>query len=592
MSTRSWSQLKAIASSQLVAACPWIRECPAQLSAFATIVALAEVRMTVRAIEGCLDADVRTTPSVKKDRLAAELVQMIADNATSHASSARPESSPAFGDWAEDHGFSDMGVALLSSNANWQDLTAATGIIATAIKALSERARTLAQTHMGTILARDLPDGVFLRHGLNAVAAWLLAPETSGREERAVVLTRRRQAMSVYGALSCALREEDVTGIIDAGLPLAAVLMERHGLNAAELRSLRNGRHLRHSIENPTDFHVAIEELKTHETPLHEWPGGGRPEEADAWAGSPWVKEPRQHVVRPDYFGFYKDGITDAINAMREDLLRPMVAERIRLGGFAPSRQVVSFARSIEIDVRKGGGLVRQRMIAALRHAIIGPRKPKAFQEAVGLWHRRVATLSALRHEHTAERPGWPELCAPWRSACGSHELVVLSSAADLVEEGRLLDHCVGGYYAICRRGDTQILSLRENGKRIATLELTLGPDLGVLALAVGQFKAYRNSTPPAHLHDPLRAFLRDVRNGDHPVNAARLAHYRKKMRDVWDGTWNSEALSLDHARKAFPFYLPLLPRGTPADFDAWCAASGLPAAFDATLAQLDASSR
>lgn len=592
MSSRSWPHLKNAASRRLVAACARIEERPAQLSAFATIVALAEIRMTIRAIDGGLDGDIRTTPSVKNEPLASGLVRMIAEIATDHASSPRPESSPAFGDWVEEHGFSDMSIALLSSDANWQDLTSAAGIIATAIKALSEHSRSLAQTHMGNILARDLPDGVFLRHGLSAVAVWLLAPETSGREERTDVLTRRRQAMTIYGALSGTLRDEDVTGIVDAGLPLAPVLMKRHGLSAAELRSLRKGRHLRHSIETPTDFHVAVEELKTHETPLHAWPGRGRPGEADAWAGSPWVREPRQHFVRPDYFGHYKDGITDAINAMREDLLRPLVAERIRLGGFAPSRPVVSFARSIEVDVRKDGGLVRQRMIAALRHAIIGARKPKAFQQAVGLWHRRVATLSALRHEHTVERPGWPELCPPWRSACGSYELVVLSSAADLVEEGHILDHCVGGYYAICRRGDTQILSMRENGRRIATLELTLGPDLTILALAVGQFKAYRNSTPPAHLHDPLRAFLRDVRNGDHPVNAARLARYRRKMRDVWDGTWNSEALSLDHARQAFPFYLPLLPRGTPADFDAWCAASGLPAAFDATLAHLDASSR
>ncbi|MGB3390343.1 MAG: PcfJ domain-containing protein [Pseudaminobacter sp.] len=494
MSSQSWFHLKDVASRRLVAACARIEERPAQLSDFATIVALAEIRMTVRAIDGRLDADIRTTPSVKKDSLAVGLVQMIAEIATDHASSPRPESSPSFGDWVEKHGFSDMSIALLSSDANWQDLTSAAEVIATAIKTLSERSRALAQTHMGNILARDLPEGVFPRHGLGAVAAWLLAPETNGGEERAVVLTRRRQAMTVYGVLSGTLRADDVTGIIDAGLPLAPVLMERHGLSAAELRSLRNGRHLRHSIESPTDFHVAIEELKTHETPLHEWPGGGRPGEANAWAGSPWVKEPRQHVVRPDYFGFYKDGITDAINAMREDLLRPLVAERVRLGGFAPSRHVVSFARSIEVDIRKGGGLVRQRMIAALRHAIIGARKPKAFQQAVGLWHRRVATLSALRHEHTAERPGWPDLCAPWRSACGSYQLVVLSSAADLVEEGRVLDHCVGGYYAICRRGDTQILSMRENGNRIATLELTLGPDLTVLALAVGQFKACPSS--------------------------------------------------------------------------------------------------
>jgi len=31
---------------------------------------------------------------------------------------------------------------------------------------------------------------------------------------------------------------------------------------------------------------------------------------------------------------------------------------------------------------------------------------------------------------------------------------------------------------------------------------------------------------------------------------------------------WSSRPLSLAHARQAFPLYLPLLPRGTPADFD------------------------
>ncbi len=592
MSRLSWTRLKSSARERLVAACAWIEGHPNELAAFATIVALAEVKLTVRAVDGRLDVDVRAIPPVTKDPIASELIQMITEFATDHATSAGPESSPAFGDWLEGHGFSNMSIALLSSDANWQDLTATAEIIAAAIRTLSKRSQVLAQTHIGNILARDLPQGLFLRHSLTRVAEWLLAPETSGRSDRTEVLTRRWQAMTIYGALSDTLRDEYVTAIIDAGLPLAPVLKERHSLSAAELRSLRNGRHLRDSIESSTDFHVAIEELKAHETPLHEWPGGGRSDEADAWGTSSWVKGPRQHFVRPDYLGLHKDGITDAINAMREDLLRPLVAERIRLGDYAPTQNIVTFARSIELGGKGGGGLARRRLIAALRNAIVGPRKARALHDAVGLWHRRVASLSALRHERMVESPGWPALCAPWRSPCGRYDIVVLSSAMDLVEEGRVLDHCVGGYYDICRRGDTQILSLREDGKRVATVELKLGSDLAALTLEVGQFKAYRNATPPVHFHDPLHAFLRAVRNGDHPVNAGTLARYRKRMRGIWDGAWNSQALSLAHAREVFPFYLPLLPRGTPGAFDVWCKTTGLTAAIDATLTHLEAASR
>lgn len=592
MSRLSWTRLKSSARERLVAACAWIEGHPTELAAFATIVALAEVKLVVRAIDGRLDAYVRTIPSVTNDPLAAELVRMITEIATDHATSARPESSPAFGDWVEGHGFSSMSIALLSRDANWQDLTTAAEIIAAAIRTLSKRSQMLARTHMGNILARDLPQGLFLHRNLTRVAEWLLAPETSGRLDRADALVCRRQAMTIYGALSDTLRDEDVTAVIDAGLPLAPVLMERHGLSAAELRSLRNGRHLRDSIESSTDFHVAIEELKAHETPLHEWPGGERPDEADAWGTSSWVKGPRQHFVRPDYLGLHKDGITDAINAMREDLLRPLVAERIRVGDYAPTQDIVTFARSIELSAKGGGGVARRRLIGALRNAIVGPRKARALHDAVGLWHRRVASLSALRHERMVESPGWPTLSAPWCSSCGRYDIVVLSSAVDLVEEGRILDHCVGGYYDICRRGDTQILSLREDGKRVAAVELKLGSDLTAPTLEVGQFKAYRNATPPGHLHDPLRAFLQAVRNGDHPVNAGTLARYRKKMRDIWDGAWNSQALSLAHAREVFPFYLPLLPRGTPGTFDAWCKTTGLTAAIDATLTHLEAASR
>ncbi|NRC57314.1 PcfJ domain-containing protein [Neoaquamicrobium sediminum] len=366
--------------------------------------------------------------------------------------------------------------------------------------------------------------------------------------------------------------------------------MDRLGLSASELRSLRGSRTLRHTIEAQADFHVAVEELKVHEVPLNEWPGGGQPDQPRAWQTSAWTTGSRQHFVRPDYLEPHKEAVNDAINALRQDLLRPLVTERIRIGGYQQSYAAGNFARSVELDRSGATAPARRRLIGALRTAIVGKRKAKALHAAVALWHRRVASLSALRHERTAERPGWPALCSPWRSACGRFEIVVLASAADLVEEGRMLDHCVGGYYDICRRGDTQILSLRQDGKRVATVELKLRPDLDALVFEVGQFKGWRNSAAGVHLHDPLRAFLNYVRTGNHPVNALALARYRKAMRDVWDGASSSTPLSLNHAREVFPFYLPLLPRGTPVSLDAWSEATGLVAAIDAALAHLEAS--
>ncbi len=72
-------------------------------------------------------------------------------------------------------------------------------------------------------------------------------------------------------------------------------------------------------------------------------------------------------------------------------------------------------------------------------------------------------------------------------------------------------------------------------------------------------------------------------------MNAAKITRYRKRMQRAWDGSWSADALPLTHARDVFAFYLPLLPRGTPESFDAWCDQSGLARAFDEALAHLAA---
>lgn len=582
MRSRTWTALKTEAISRLTTACPALADRPSNLEALATIVALADATFSVESVAGTIEPRLVVSPLPKIDTLASELLAMIAEAVHDLAGHSHPMSAPALGAWVEDHGFFALSVALLSNEACGQNLTAVSDIVAGAIRVLSEQTISLGLAHMHHVLDRDLPTvDLHDRMWLTQSAAWLLAPETSGNPNRGEILKRRLQTMTRYGALSVTLREPDVTSAIDAGKPLAPLLMERHGLSAAELRALRDARRLKSAVEAPTDLSVAVQELKAHEVPLNEWPGSGKPGQSDAWQRSVWVTGRRQHIIRPDYFKPSAQGVQDAIAALHADLLRPLAAERARARGAMPNHNVESFALTLELGTAESDGTPRQRLLAALRRAIVGSRRPRAFQDAVGLWHRRVASLSALRHERRSDHPGWPALCAPWRSVCGRFEVVALASAADLVEEGRVLDHCVGGYYEICRRGDTQILSLREDGRRTATVELKLGSDPAVLTLQVGQFKAHRNSEPAPHLHDPVRAFLRDVRSGAHPTEVKRIARFRKRMRATWDGAWRGTELPITHAREVFPFYLPLLPRGTPDDFDGWCEQSGLAAAID-----------
>jgi hypothetical protein len=127
----------------------------------------------------------------------------------------------------------------------------------------------------------------------------------------------------------------------------------------------------------------------------------------------------------------------------------------------------------------------------------------------------------------------------------------------------------------VCRSGSTQILSLREAGKPMVTAEILL--DQRITSIRVAQFKGLCDEVPddPA-LHQAMRDFLRDLRSGKHPLNREQLRAYRQWADQHYHYGWSSRPLTLAHAQQAFPLYLPLLPRSTPAGFDQWCDQTGL----------------
>ena len=507
------------------------------------------------------------------DHLLAELTEAVARPSRGsfhHAFSAA--------NWLAEQGLDDL---ILHSVQHTTDDTGRADLLAHAARKMQDfmkQQERLRDQHMRALLERDAPDLVNgWQHFEPNNLAWILAHDHDGNPTRATRVERRLQALQLYAALPNHLRAPAITEVIDAGGKLVPALTERLALSRAEIRALREatpphtfGQYQRHNFEH------AVRHLQAHAVPLHEWPGGGRPAQHEAWQLSPWLKSDDLSPIRADYYGSDTATVQDAVRAFNDDLLAPLLAEPMHSNTRTDNLRLFSLLQSRLHSGKPAPKLLAaiQKTLACIHHALIGERRPKAFQEAAKVWHRRAAAVAALRNEHQADRPGWPPLCPPWTSPCGTYEILPLTTAKALVEEGNAHHHCVGTYYDACRSGGTQILSLRERGKPAVTAEILL--NASVTSLRVGQFKGLHDQVPddPA-LHQALREFLRDLRTGAHPLNRAPLLAYRKWATENLYG-WSARPLSIAHAREAFPLYRALLPRGTPADFDLWCNATGL----------------
>jgi hypothetical protein len=423
---------------------------------------------------------------------------------------------------------------------------------------------------------------------------WALAPEHDNDPSRALRVHRRAQALSLFAALPERLRDPAITQIIDAGQPLVPALGCLLGLSPAELAALRGARPVASLAAGGTtvDYERALRMIKAHQLPLHQWPGGGRPDQAQAWARCRWLKSDRHALthlplIPASFLEPDPETIGDAVQAFQEDLLEPLLKSPELCDGrpaFRLRQLAETLVRPDFLDPRHLTPV--QNILGVIRAMLIGPRGPAAFHKAAATWHRRAPALAALRQEHQHNLPGWPPLCAPWTSPCGRYQIVPLTSARELVAEGEAHGHCVGTYYSNCRTGLTQILSLRVSGTPVVTAEILLDPALS--ELRVGQFKGAHNKTPqdPA-LHQAMRDFLRDLRTGAHPLNRRALQQYLRWVeKNPYHG--GGKILDLDHAARAYPLYRALLPRGTPESFAAW--SSGFIGPLKAAIAGFDPS--
>ena len=507
------------------------------------------------------------------DNLLAELTSTVA-----RPSRVSPFSAFSAKNWITEHGLDDL--VIFSAQHTADDTGRAALLSHAAAKAadLNKQYDRLKDLHMRALLHRDTPelDTSDWRTLQPDILRWILASKYDGDSSRAIHIQRRLQALRLYASIADRLREPAITDVIDAGVELVPVLTERLALTRAQLNTLREATppgaftsYQRHNFEH------AVIHLQAHAVPLHQWPGGGRPAQHQAWTSSPWLTQDELTPIRSDYYGTDRTTVRDAVRSFNNDLLAPLLAEIAPPGGIGTGDLFTTLEFILHSQKRTPALIAGiQSFLACIHRALVGERGAKAFQEAARLWHRRAAAIAALRNENQTDRPGWPPLCSPWISPCGSYQIVPLTTAKALVEEGEAHHHCVGTYYDACRSGDTQILSVRQNGQPIVTAEILL--DDRISSIRVNQFKGLHDEVPddPA-VHQAMRDFLHDLRTGKHPLNRQQLRAYRQWARDNLYA-WNRRALSIAHARQAFPLYLALLPRRTPTDFDLWCAQTGL----------------
>jgi hypothetical protein len=120
--------------------------------------------------------------------------------------------------------------------------------------------------------------------------------------------------------------------------------------------------------------------------------------------------------------------------------------------------------------------------------------------------------LSNDWHEAVANNMSGPlyEFPEPWCGAgesCG-HEIVPITTSADLYREGHALHHCVGAQGDRVQAGQSYFYSIRKDKERIATLEL-LRDDAGA---AIGQLRGPCNSQVSKKLVRAVRSWLRSQR--------------------------------------------------------------------------------
>lgn len=127
-----------------------------------------------------------------------------------------------------------------------------------------------------------------------------------------------------------------------------------------------------------------------------------------------------------------------------------------------------------------------------------------------------LATIQATQRQAPKRGPGRYSM----KNRVAGFAVVALRTAADLDEEGRVMNHCVGTYAGAVARGECLIFGLRHNGQRIATMEVR-GSGANGCGPQIVQIQGPGNSAVEAAVIERARGWL--LAHGSNPLAATDL---------------------------------------------------------------------
>jgi hypothetical protein len=122
----------------------------------------------------------------------------------------------------------------------------------------------------------------------------------------------------------------------------------------------------------------------------------------------------------------------------------------------------------------------------------------RAFRAALE-WHEELARASSEKAYFLTHKIGWDDVIdygsLPGRTIIDGYEIAALQTGAALHAEGADMHHCVASYAGNVIRGFCRIFSVRKDGQRVATFEISKSGFL----LASGEFLQLPSSKGPLY---------------------------------------------------------------------------------------------
>ena len=148
-------------------------------------------------------------------------------------------------------------------------------------------------------------------------------------------------------------------------------------------------------------------------------------------------------------------------------------------------------------------------------------------------WHDAVADSGEING-------GNFDFPTPWFAdgESNGYRITSITNNADLYREGKEMHHCVGTYSADVLQGHRYIYSIREDERKVATLELGRGDDNKI---HLGQIRGNRNSRVPPAIERAVRKWVR-ARKRTQGDTAPEVVRPEPAMQDFTPGWLEANA--------------------------------------------------